>query len=611
MVADSGPRLGELAETVAQADALILCYACDDVASVRALGSVFLPELYRLGVSLPVWLVGCKADERPAGDAADELGAAVGRLVEEWQHRILGCFECSAKQLANVLDVFVHVQRGVLHPQRPLFLRKTQELTDPCLRALKRIFKLCDRDGDGLLSDAELNFFQNACFGAPLDAEEIRGVKAVVRDNLAAGIQRESLTLEGFFFLHTLFIVRNRMDTTWTALRKFGYGNDLKLRPDYLRAQCPALFAWAPEHNVELTPPAREALATLFREHDRDGDGLLSRAELADLFSTAPAVPWLVGDLERSVQTRQGGVTLAGFLALWDLLLAQRPFEALEHLLYVGFTGAAAGAVRATGRKRWKADAGPPKRVLQCAVLGSCRVAIGTILDNLILRDCPSPQKPKPDGVQRWSAHSPFADGPTLVLREIEEQDAAGLLERREGLAGVDALVFAYDTLSLPSLRTSALLLKQIERSGLAVPCLLVGLVPPDLPAAPQAAAAAGVAEEVRALCAHLTLPAPLKLENGLKAQRTGAMDQLYRGILDALEAPQVWIPETAERRRAKETRLLLLQGATYAAAGIGVCVGCLWAYRAYSGGQGAAGAEGAAGGERGPPAPSLAPPST
>ena len=116
MVADSGPRLGELAETVAQADALILCYACDDVASVRALGSVFLPELYRLGVSLPVWLVGCKADERPAGDATDELGAAVGRLVEEWQHRILGCFECSAKQLANVLDVFVHVQRGVLHP---------------------------------------------------------------------------------------------------------------------------------------------------------------------------------------------------------------------------------------------------------------------------------------------------------------------------------------------------------------------------------------------------------------------------------------------------------------------------------------------------------------
>ena len=40
-----------------------------------------------------------------------------GRLVvEEWQHRILGCFEGSAKQLANVLDVFVHVQRGVLHP---------------------------------------------------------------------------------------------------------------------------------------------------------------------------------------------------------------------------------------------------------------------------------------------------------------------------------------------------------------------------------------------------------------------------------------------------------------------------------------------------------------
>ena len=41
----------------------------------------------------------------------------------------------------------------------------------------------------------------------------------------------------GFLFLHALFIHRGRHETTWTVLRKFGYGDDLKLRAEYL---CPA-----------------------------------------------------------------------------------------------------------------------------------------------------------------------------------------------------------------------------------------------------------------------------------------------------------------------------------------------------------------------------------
>ena len=38
----------------------------------------------------------------------------------------------------------------------------------------------------------------------------------------------------GFLFLHTLFIQKGRQETMWTALRRFGYGDDLELRQDYL-----------------------------------------------------------------------------------------------------------------------------------------------------------------------------------------------------------------------------------------------------------------------------------------------------------------------------------------------------------------------------------------
>ena len=48
-----------------------------------------------------------------------------------------------------------------------------------CLRALKRIFLMCDTNQDGSLSDFELNTFQQICFNAPLTEEELQSVKQV------------------------------------------------------------------------------------------------------------------------------------------------------------------------------------------------------------------------------------------------------------------------------------------------------------------------------------------------------------------------------------------------------------------------------------------------
>lgn len=60
----------------------------------------------------------------------------------------------------QVPEVFYYAQKAVLHPTAPLFDQETQSLKPRCVRALKRIFILCDSDKDGSLSDAELNDFQ-------------------------------------------------------------------------------------------------------------------------------------------------------------------------------------------------------------------------------------------------------------------------------------------------------------------------------------------------------------------------------------------------------------------------------------------------------------------
>ncbi len=60
----------------------------------------------------------------------------------------------------QIAEVFYYAQKAILHPMAPLFDQETQTLRPRCVRALKRIFILCDHDRDGALSDSELNNFQ-------------------------------------------------------------------------------------------------------------------------------------------------------------------------------------------------------------------------------------------------------------------------------------------------------------------------------------------------------------------------------------------------------------------------------------------------------------------
>lgn len=62
--------------------------------------------------------------------------------------------------LFQVPEVFCYAYKAVLYPTAPLFDQEAQCLKPHCIRALKRIFLLCDHDGDGALNDVELSDFQ-------------------------------------------------------------------------------------------------------------------------------------------------------------------------------------------------------------------------------------------------------------------------------------------------------------------------------------------------------------------------------------------------------------------------------------------------------------------
>ena len=56
----------------------------------------------------------------------------------------------------------------------------------------------------------------------------------MVREHAANGVRDDGLTEAGFLYLNTMFIQRGRLETTWNVLRKFGYGEDLRLAETFL-----------------------------------------------------------------------------------------------------------------------------------------------------------------------------------------------------------------------------------------------------------------------------------------------------------------------------------------------------------------------------------------
>jgi hypothetical protein len=51
---------------------------------------------------------------------------------------------------------------------------------------------------------------------------------------MPSGISESGLTISGFIYLHSLFITRGRLESTWAVMRRFGYGDDLHLAPEFI-----------------------------------------------------------------------------------------------------------------------------------------------------------------------------------------------------------------------------------------------------------------------------------------------------------------------------------------------------------------------------------------
>ncbi|XP_052187369.1 mitochondrial Rho GTPase 1-like isoform X2 [Diospyros lotus] len=483
------------------------------------------------------------------------------------------CIECSAANLVQVPEVFYYAQKAVLHPTAPLFDQETQALKPRCVRALKRIFLLCDHDMDGALNDRELNEFQVRCFNAPLQPAEIAGVKQVVQEQLPEGVNELGLTLEGFLFLHALFIEKGRLETTWTVLRTFGYDDDIKLRNDQLSVPSKK----APDQSLELTSEAVEFLKGVFSLFDTDKDGALLHSELEDLFSTAPESPWDEAPYKDAAErTALGGILLNGFLSEWAFMTLLNPAKSLANLIYIGYTSDPSSALHITkrrsfDRKKQRTD----RNVFQCFIFGPKKAGKSAILNSFLGR-------PFSDNYYSTSEESYAANivdfagtKKTLVLREIPEDGFRKLLSSNESLAACDVAAFVYDSSDEYSLKRASELLMEVarrgEQSGFVVPSLLIA-AKDDLNSYPMAI------KDAARICQDMGIDAPVHL-----SVKERDLNNVFSRIVNAASNPHLSVAETEIGRNQKLYRQLVNRYLMLLSVGTAVAVVGLATYRAYA----------------------------
>lgn len=225
----------QLYDAIVRANVICIIYDASNEESLDRVATNWIPQIHKYQnekaldtntTFKPIILVANKIDLIEEDRDDNPLLDKITRIVQEYID-IEAHIETSALSQRNVVELFATAQKTVVYPLLPIFDPHLRALTKKCRNALVKIFKLCDLDGNGILTDYELNLFHENCFGVPLQTGALEDLKSVVKQSIMGGIIDNGITETGFLFIHTLSIDKGRHEFTWQVLKKFNYDYQL------------------------------------------------------------------------------------------------------------------------------------------------------------------------------------------------------------------------------------------------------------------------------------------------------------------------------------------------------------------------------------------------
>ncbi|CAD8044043.1 unnamed protein product [Paramecium primaurelia] len=327
---DTKCQLNQIPEQVKIADVILLMYSIDDDGSCERLKKFWLKELKEKEFKQPIIIVGNKLDLMGVEDDRDycRIFKVIKQLVKDFSQVEMG-IECSSIKFQGIQDVINCAQRSYLYPLAPLYSLVNKTITEGFKKALTRIFRICDRDGDGVWSDQELERFQKKVFKRHLDQSDIAGIKDMIEEELKDDSNKKNyITLQGFMTLQKRGIELMKVQISWTILRFFYYKDDLTL--DESLFQDELIFDQEAGQTVELSDIAQQKLKSIFQLYGQT----LTQAQFDYIFY--PVMYQTSFPLLQQYHPQSQDINLTQWLALWNAFSFFNYKDAYKLLSYIG-----------------------------------------------------------------------------------------------------------------------------------------------------------------------------------------------------------------------------------------------------------------------------------
>ena len=105
----------------------------------------------------------------------------------------------------------------MLYPLKVLMNKETKELQPNFVKAISRIFRVMDSDGDGWLSDGDLMALQQRVFKMEMSPHEIRAMKDIIADELDDNSTRYGISLTAFQIIFKKMLDMVKIKNCWAS----------------------------------------------------------------------------------------------------------------------------------------------------------------------------------------------------------------------------------------------------------------------------------------------------------------------------------------------------------------------------------------------------------
>lgn len=119
------------------------------------------------------------------------------------------------KDNISVKEAIVSAQNIVLYPLKVLMNKESKQLQPNFVKAIERIFRIMDSDGDGWLSDKNLVDLQHRVFNMDMNQNELRAMKEIISDELNDNSTRYGISLAAFQIIFRKLLDMIKIKNCW------------------------------------------------------------------------------------------------------------------------------------------------------------------------------------------------------------------------------------------------------------------------------------------------------------------------------------------------------------------------------------------------------------